>query len=113
MSDFNDEERPDKEPLGPRDQEGFDHLKPHPDHPMAFREREEQRERERKQKLLENSDGDGEPAEEKLGLLDHLDELRTTLIHSSLAAAIASVLSWFLSARLLDLLIVPIRDYGV
>lgn len=113
MTDLPNDDLTEKEPLGPRDQDGFDHLKPHPDHPMAFKEREEQRERERKQKLLEESQGDEDPPEEKLGLLDHLDELRTTLIHSSLAAAIASVLSWFVSGRLLDLLILPIREYGV
>lgn len=113
VTDFHDGDRPDQEPLGPRDQEGFDHLKPHPDHPMAFKEREEQRERERQKKLLEEDPSDGEPPEEKQGLLDHLDELRTTLIHSSLAAAIASVLSWFISAKLLNLLIIPIQEYGV
>lgn len=113
MTDLHDGDIPEKKPLGPRDQEGFDHLKPHPDHPMAFKEREELREQERKQKLLDESQGENDPPEEKQGLLDHLDELRTTLIHSSLAAAIASVLSWFVSGRLLDLLILPIREYGV
>ena len=48
-----------------------------------------------------------------MGLLDHLDELRTVLIHSFFAAVAATILCWFWSADLLDLLIRPIRDEGI
>ena len=48
-----------------------------------------------------------------MGLLDHLGELRGVLIHSSIAAFAATVLCWFWSAGLLDLLIRPIQEQGV
>jgi sec-independent protein translocase protein TatC len=48
-----------------------------------------------------------------MGLLDHLAELRSVLIQSFFAALAASILCWFWSADLLDLLILPIRDQGV
>jgi len=111
---------PYKEPVGPRDQAGFDHLKPHPDHPMAYKEREEERAKKEEEaaKEKELADGDGTPPgdgtpEKKEGFLDHLDELRRTLIDSAIAAAVASVISWFISAKLLNLLIIPIKEYGV
>ncbi len=49
----------------------------------------------------------------RMGLLDHLGELRGVLIHSSIAAFAATILCWFWSADLLDLLILPIQDQGV
>lgn len=48
-----------------------------------------------------------------MGLLDHLDELRTVLIHSSIAGVAAMVLCWFWSAPLLDILIRPIESEGI
>ena len=48
-----------------------------------------------------------------MGLLDHLGELRTVLIHSSYAAVAATILCWFWSADLLDLMIKPIESEGV
>ncbi len=71
---------------------------------------------------LESEEGPKETAadaegtsEEKspMGLLDHLDELRRVLFHSSIAAFAATILCWFWSAQLLDLLILPIQDQGV
>ena len=60
--------------------------------------------------LLEEAN---EVADQGMGLLDHLDELRTVLIHSSFAALLATILCWFWSAELLDLLILPIKNEGV
>jgi sec-independent protein translocase protein TatC len=48
-----------------------------------------------------------------MGFLDHLEELRSVLIHSLVAAAAAAVLCWFWSADLLDLLVRPLKDSGV
>ncbi|PIV80710.1 twin-arginine translocase subunit TatC [bacterium CG17_big_fil_post_rev_8_21_14_2_50_64_8] len=50
---------------------------------------------------------------EGMGFLAHLDQLRKVLIHSSLAALAAASLCWFWSAKILDVLIVPIADQGV
>lgn len=60
-------------------------------------------------------DGAEEPAgdDDRMGLLDHLGELRSVMIHSSLAALAATILCWFWSADLLDVMILPIRDQGV
>ncbi len=119
MTDRRDDERPPEEngrpeeAAGPRDQHGFEHLKPHPDHPMAFREREQERRREEAQRRRQAQEDEGQDVEPRQGLLDHLEELRTTLIHSAAAALIAAVLCWFVSGRLLDLMIIPIQDYGV
>lgn len=49
----------------------------------------------------------------QMGFLDHLAELRSVLIHSALAALAATVLCWFVSERLLELLISPIASEGV
>lgn len=54
-----------------------------------------------------------EATSESMGLLDHLDELRKVLIHSFFAALLATILCWFWSANLLDLMILPIKDQGV
>ena len=80
----------------PLDQLGFEELQSAPDHPAAEMEEE----------------GETSP-ESQMGLLDHLDELRSVLIHSGIAAFLATVLCWFVSARLLDLLILPIHEEGV
>ncbi|MCP4571860.1 MAG: twin-arginine translocase subunit TatC [bacterium] len=48
-----------------------------------------------------------------MGLLDHLAELRSVLFQSALAGLAATILCWFWSASLLDLLILPIKDQGV
>ena len=62
---------------------------------------------------LEDGSPAGELPEQKQGILDHLEELRRTIIDSVVAAAAASILCWFFSAKLLDLLILPIKDEGV
>jgi sec-independent protein translocase protein TatC len=113
VTDRPEDEIPDQEPVGPRDQQGFDHLKPHPDHPMAFLEREKLREKLREKEEQQALKDAEEPFEEKLGLLDHLEELRGTLIQSSIAALLAAIICWFISAKLLDLMILPIQDEGV
>ena len=118
MTDRRDDDLPGQdpgssEPAGPRDQHGFENLKPHPDHPMAFREREKERERQEREAKRKAREEEEEPEEERQGILDHLEELRSTLIHSAGAALIAAVLCWFVSARLLDIMIIPIQDYGV
>lgn len=48
-----------------------------------------------------------------MGLLDHVAELRTVLFQTSLAGLAATILCWFWSARLLNLLILPIKEQGV
>lgn len=61
-------------------------------------------------------DGEGPatpaPAEERGGqmsLLEHLDELRSTLIAVAVVCLIASAACWFLSRPLLDLLVQPLK----
>lgn len=54
-----------------------------------------------------------ETTDSGMGLLDHLEELRKVLIHSFFAALLATILCWFWSAHLLDLLILPIKNEGV
>lgn len=60
---------------------------------------------------------DQPPAEDpeagRMGLLDHLDELRSVLIQSSIAAFAATVLCWFWSADLLNIMILPIKEQGI
>jgi len=48
-----------------------------------------------------------------MSFLDHLDELRSVLVHSLIAAAVATILCWFWSASLLDLLVRPIQEHGI
>ena len=43
-----------------------------------------------------------------MSLIDHLEELRRTLVSSLVAAAIATAICWFWSQPLLDLLVKPI-----
>ena len=57
--------------------------------------------------------GQAESEDTSMGLLDHLGELRAVLLQSSIAALAATILCWFWSADLLDLLIRPIRDQGI
>ena len=62
-------------------------------------------------------DGPGGPApapreEGHMTLLDHLDELRSVLIHSLLAMGVASGVCWFFSQPLLDLLVRPMISTG-
>ena len=45
-------------------------------------------------------------------LLDHLDELRSVLIHSLVSALTAAGVCWFFSQRILDLLVKPLTDTG-
>jgi sec-independent protein translocase protein TatC len=49
----------------------------------------------------------------RMGLLDHLEELRKVLIQSLLAMGAAAALCWFWSEQLLDLVIRPVREQGV
>nr|MEE4266638.1 twin-arginine translocase subunit TatC [Candidatus Krumholzibacteria bacterium] len=110
MTDQHEGDQPDQEPTGPRDQQGYEHLPPHPDHPVAAKKREEERQKKEREARLAAGE---EPESEPMGLLDHLEELRSTLLHSAIAALLAATICWFVSARLLDLLILPIQDYGV
>jgi sec-independent protein translocase protein TatC len=51
--------------------------------------------------------------EGSMGLLDHLTELRSVLIQSGIAIFAATILCWFWSGDLLDIMVLPIRDEGV
>jgi len=48
-----------------------------------------------------------DPAAGEMTLLEHLGELRAVLLHSLVAAAVATILAWFVSERAVDLLIRP------
>jgi len=48
-----------------------------------------------------------------MSMIEHLEELRRVLIYSFGAMLVATVLCWFFSAQLLELLIIPIREQGV
>ncbi|MDO9693494.1 MAG: twin-arginine translocase subunit TatC [Candidatus Latescibacteria bacterium] len=48
----------------------------------------------------------------QMTLLDHLDELRTVLLQSLLVAVAAAVGAWFVSQRLLDLIVAPMTEAG-
>lgn len=61
----------------------------------------------------DDPDDDDGPDEGSMGLLDHLGELRSVLIQSSIAAALATILCWFWSADLLNIMISPIADQGI
>ncbi len=84
---------------GPRDQYGFDVLEPDPDHPMA--------------KTEEVDDAVEDSGDDSLSFLDHLEDLRRTLIQSTIAGLLATIICWFISSDLLDLLVRPIKDQGV
>jgi sec-independent protein translocase protein TatC len=48
-----------------------------------------------------------------MSFLDHLEELRRVLIHSTLAGLAAAMLCWFWSGTLLDILVRPLLEHGV
>ncbi len=48
-----------------------------------------------------------------MGFMEHLEELRSVLIQSGLAAIASACLCWFWSARILDVLIAPISEEGI
>lgn len=55
------------------------------------------------------------PAERPSGemtLIDHLEELRSTLLQTAVVAVVAGFVCWFFSAALLDLLIAPLAASG-
>lgn len=78
----------------PQDQVGFDDLIPPPEAPEA-------------------PGGDRETALPEISFIQHLEELRRTLIQAGIAAMVATILCWFISSDLLDLLVRPIKDQGV
>ena len=104
MSDPHEPEGPpENEPdpvefTGPRDQVGFENIPPQPSQKADDDGGAETRDTD----LAELPDLPN-PAEDadRMGLLDHLDELRTVLIHSFFAALVATILCWFWSAELL------------
>ena len=49
---------------------------------------------------------------DQMSLLDHLGELRSVLIQSTLVAVIAAIVCWFFSRPLLDLLVAPVVSSG-
>jgi sec-independent protein translocase protein TatC len=56
-----------------------------------------------------------DPLDERdgMGFLDHLEDLRSVLIHSMIAAVAGSIVCWFWSEPLLDLLVRPLAETGV
>ncbi len=56
---------------------------------------------------------DPEDQQARMGFVEHLEELRSVLIQSGLAALAAASLCWFWSARILDVLISPIAEQGI
>jgi len=88
----------DREPgesAGPRDQNGFGDLNRTRDDEVAA--------------PVASASGEADG----MGLLEHLDELRKVLIHSSVAGLAATVLCWFWSGPLLNLLVKPIESEGI
>jgi len=83
---------------GPRDQVDFEKLSPGADHPLNLGPEVEAEE--------ESENG-------AQGFLDHLEDLRRTLIQTSLAGFAATIICWFFSSQLLDILVRPIKDQGV
>ncbi|MDD5719200.1 MAG: twin-arginine translocase subunit TatC, partial [Candidatus Krumholzibacteria bacterium] len=59
------------------------------------------------------TEAERDTAAASMSFLDHLEELRRVLIHSLLAGLVASVLCWFWSAPLLDVLVRPLAEHGV
>lgn len=98
MTDSRDDQPSQDDHTGPRDQVDFEQLKPGEDHPLSL-EQETQPE--------EESD------ENQQGFLDHLEDLRRTLIQTSVAGFVATIICWFVSSQLLDILVRPIKDQGV
>ena len=100
MTDHRDDNTP-EDHTGPRDQMGFEELQPGSDHPLNLEQAEET-------EKTEETEGEGGQ-----GFLDHLEDLRRTLIQTSLAGFAATIICWFFSSRLLDILVRPIKDQGV
>jgi len=115
---------------GPRDQVGFEDLRPASAEAKAGPSRAETDQQPATPPDPDSgggghddgTDGDGGTGddnddaagnENRMGLLDHLDELRSVLIQSFMAAVAATILCWFWSADLLDLLIKPIEHEGI
>ncbi len=100
-TDQHEGDQPDQEPTGPRDQQGYEHLPPHPDHPgvQAAGSREEPgRGRPR---TATTSPWVAGPPGRAAGGADPQPHRRVVL---------AAILCWFWSADLLDLLILPIQE---
>ena len=55
----------------------------------------------------------GEAEGARMGLLDHLEELRKVLIQSLVAIGIGAGLCWFWSAQLMEIVIAPVSVQGV
>jgi len=100
VTDHRDDNTP-EDHTGPRDQMGFEELQPGSDHPLNLEQAEET-------EKTEETEGEGGQ-----GFLDHLEDLRCTLIQTSLAGFAATIICWFFSSRLLDILVRPIKDQGV
>lgn len=73
----------------------------------------------RDQPALEDPAPDGDttraepPGESRMGLLDHLAELRKVIIQCLVAAFAAALLCWTWSADLMELIISPVSEQGV
>jgi sec-independent protein translocase protein TatC len=100
---------PDETPVdhtGPRDQIGFDQLTSDSEPP-----------RDPEDEGVPGAPADppaaDDPEENGQGFLDHLEDLRKTLIQATLAGFAATIICWFVSSDLLDLLVRPIKDQGV
>ncbi|MCP4292834.1 MAG: twin-arginine translocase subunit TatC [bacterium] len=120
LYDLNPDESPEDQ-TGPRDQLGFDGLKPNKDHPLSEPGSQESDsdpspsddvmdsdiQKELEEDLVESR------GEKNLTFVDHLEDLRKTLIQSLIAGLAATIICWFISADLLDLLVNPIKDQGV
>ena len=111
--------------MSPRDQEGTEDLRPSADHP-AVGDFElpggggDDAPGDDGPDAEDDDDGDDDDGGDDsgdgdagMGLLDHLEEMRQAIFHSAIAALAATVLCWFWSADLLDLLILPIKELGV
>ena len=104
-------------PPGPRDQVGFDDLPP--PRPGGGDGGDGNVDREGHDGPAGRDEGDGAegpPADEenvRMGLLDHLEELRRVLIQCLLAGGAAAILCWFWSEELLEYIIRPVHDQGV
>lgn len=96
-------------PPGPRDQMGFADLPPPPKPAIATAAAEP----ETAPAGAGDSPPAGEPEGGRMGLLDHLEELRKVLIQSLVAMGAAAILCWAWSAQLLELVIRPVSDVGV
>jgi len=96
---------PEGPPAGtPPDQAGFDRLRPAPDHPVARAEAE------REAAAAGTPDGDEGSS---MGLLEHLEELRSVIMQSGIAAVAAMILCWVWSEKLLAFMIHRIAKEGI